>query len=144
MKTGPDLQFTNLVLTFMRNKWLQTETFMNKLTKKKKTELFSIKWVTNLSRMNHQGNMAIHVGGKLSESSNDRILFDKTLTPLWSSNPHHELQVIQYHMSNIVDINCMWHSLDKCKITDTQYDMTSTNVKKHGHWQNVTWSEQTL
>lgn len=62
---------------------------------------------SNLPGVDDQCHVTVHVGCKLPERSNDGVLFHEAVIPLRPSYSHHKLQVVQDHMGNVMDVDCM-------------------------------------
>lgn len=60
--------------------------------------------------MDHKGDMAVHICGELAESGNELILSDKTIIGV-AIYTHHELQVVNDDMCDVVHVHGVWHGL---------------------------------
>jgi hypothetical protein len=62
--------------------------------------------------MNDDGHMASIVRGELSKSMNQRVLFEETIS-IGIVHSHHELKIIDDHMTDIVDRHGIAHRLQR-------------------------------
>lgn len=67
--------------------------------------------LADLSRVNDQSDVTVHVGGKLAEEADDLILFVESLGRSEWIRPHHELKVVYHYVRDVVNIDCMRHGL---------------------------------
>ena len=64
--------------------------------------------------MNDEGDVAVHVSGKLAECADERVLLGKAVR-IFPSGAHHELEVVHHYVGNVVNIYCMGHGLEETK-----------------------------
>lgn len=61
--------------------------------------------------MNDDGDVYVVEGGELPERSDYLILLPETINQTRIGSAHHELQIVNDDVRNIVDVNCVSHCL---------------------------------
>ena len=66
---------------------------------------------TYLAWMNDERHVTVHVCRKLAECADHLVLNDVTIRATECVEAHHELEVVDHHMGNILDVDGMGHRL---------------------------------